>query len=233
MAAPFAAIAQTATAPAPPQPTGVQSANPTAQPPGADTGVPPPPPQMETTEIQTTITPEMAKALDRVQQQRSKSHGQTITLNPALAPPPEPGATVLTLQQALGRALQVNNTIERSQADVQVAEANKSYLFSQVMPRIVTSGSAIRNSTEVAFGSGTDSRTILPQNDWNYRVVLSQPVYAGNRERRAYEQARIGVANAQESARGTEDAVLLRVASNYLGILDADARIAVERQNIE
>jgi outer membrane protein len=32
---------------------------------------------------------------------------------------------------------------------------------------------------------------------------------------------------------GTEDAVLLRVASNYLGVVDADARIDIEKKNIE
>jgi outer membrane protein TolC len=146
---------------------------------------------------------------------------------------PENAGTPMTLQQALARALEVNNTIERSRAEIKAADANRGYLFSQVMPRIVASGSGIRNSTEVTFGSGNDSQTILPQNDWNYRVVLSQPIYAGNRERRAYEQAKIGVRNAEQSARGTEDLVLLRVASNYLAIIDSDARLAVERQNIE
>ena len=225
MTASLAAHAQT-TAPAPPQPTGVTSANPTAQPPAEAMRAP-------QTPSPAPATPPRIPAGHMPQPTHATVSSATPL--PENIPPvaPEPGATVLTLQQALGRALEVNNTIERSRADIKVADANRSYLFSQVMPRIVTSGSAIRNSTEVAFGGADDSRTILPQNDWNYRVVLSQPVFAGNRERRAYEQAKIGVANAQESARGTEDAVLLRVASNYLAILDADARIAVERQNIE
>ncbi len=140
--------------------------------------------------------------------------------------------THLTLQEALGRALKVNNTVERARAEVQVQNENRRFLLSQVLPRVTATGSAIRNSEEVSFGSGSDARTILPGNDWNYRVVLSQPVYAGNRERRAYEQAKIGVATAQESVFGTEDAVLLRVASNYLGVVNADALIDVENKNI-
>ncbi|HEY6140340.1 MAG TPA: TolC family protein [Thermoanaerobaculia bacterium] len=141
--------------------------------------------------------------------------------------------THLTLQEALGRALQVNNTIERSRAEVGVQEENRRYLLSQVLPHVSATGSAIRNSEEVSFGSGSDARIILPGNDWNYRVVLSQPVYAGNRERRAYEQAKLGIANAQQGVAGTEDAVLLRVASNYLNVVNADALIDVERRNIE
>jgi len=142
-------------------------------------------------------------------------------------------AETLTLQQALTRALQVNNTIERARAEITATDESRKQLLSAVMPRITLSGAGIRNSEEVAFGSGNDARTVLPRNDWNYRVVLSQPLYAGRREFRAYAQAQLGVANAREAERGTEDAVLLRVASSFQAIADADARITVEKKNME
>ncbi len=140
--------------------------------------------------------------------------------------------TRLTLQEALTRAVQVNNTVERSRAEVSVANENRKFLLSSILPQINATGSTIENSTQVSFGSGTDSRVILPARDWNYRIVLSQPVFAGLREKRAYDQAKLGVANAQQGVLGTEDAVLLRVASNYFGVVDADARINIENQNI-
>lgn len=141
-------------------------------------------------------------------------------------------AETLTFQQALERAMHVNNTVERSQAEIMVADANRRLLLSNVMPRITASGAGTRNSTEVSFGSNEDARTILARNDWNYRVVLSQPIYAGRRELRAYSQAKLGVESARDAARGTEDSVLLNVASSYLEIVDADARIDVEQRNI-
>ena len=140
--------------------------------------------------------------------------------------------TALTFRQALQRAVQVNNTVERARADVTAAEANKELLLSNVMPRIVASGSAIRNGQAVTFGSGSDATTVLAQNDWNYRLVLSQPVFAGRRELRAYSQAKLGIASAEQAELGTEDAVLLRVASNYLALVNADARINIEKGNI-
>ena len=143
------------------------------------------------------------------------------------------GQTALTFRQALQRAVEVNNTVERARADVTVAEANKEQLLSNVLPRITASGSAIRNGQAVTFGSGSDQTTVLAQNDWNYRVVLSQPVYAGRRELRAYSQAKLGITSAQQAELGTEDAVLLRVASNYLDLVNADARINLEKRNIE
>lgn len=147
-----------------------------------------------------------------------------------VGPPPE--AVHLSFHDALQRALQVNNDVERSRAEVPFAEANRRYLLSQVLPRVAATGSTTRNSEEVKFGSGADARTILPANDWNYRIVLSQPVFAGLREKRAYEQAKIGILNAEQGVSGTEDAVLLRVAQSYLGVVDADARIDIEKQNI-
>jgi outer membrane protein len=141
--------------------------------------------------------------------------------------------TRLTLQEALVRALQVNNSIERSRSEVVVAQAQKRQLLSAIMPQVQATGSTIKNSTNVTFGNGADARTILPGTDWNYRVVLSQPVYAGLREKRAYDQAKLNIANMREGVAGTEDAVLLRVASNYMAAVNADARMDVERKNIE
>jgi outer membrane protein TolC len=141
--------------------------------------------------------------------------------------------TRLTLHEALQRALQVNNSVERARADVDVAEANRQLLVSNVLPRVNLTGNLIRNSEEVSFGTGDDARTLLARNDWSYRVIMSQPLYAGRREFRAYAQAKIGITNAEEATHQTEDAVLLRVASNYLAIANADARLALENRNIE
>src|SRR5213594_3151677 len=142
-------------------------------------------------------------------------------------------ATQLTFRQALQRAVEVNNSVERARADVTAAEANKQLLLSNVLPRIAATGSATRNSEEISFGSGSDKSTVLPRNDWSYRVVLSQPIFAGRRELRAYSQAKLGITSAQQAELGTEDAVLLRVASNYLALVNAEARIEIEKRNID
>jgi outer membrane protein len=141
--------------------------------------------------------------------------------------------TTLTFDAALQRALEVNNTIERSQQDIAFAQSNKDYLLSAVMPKITLTGDLTRNSIEQSFGGdGEDSVTILPRNDWAYRVTLSQPIYAGRRELRAYSQAKIGIENAREGVRATEDNILLRVASSYLAVVNAERRVELEQRNI-
>jgi outer membrane protein len=142
--------------------------------------------------------------------------------------------TRLTLDEALRRALEVNNTIGRARQEIDVADAQRSYLLSAVMPRISLTGDLTRNSIEQRFGGeGEDAVTILPRNDWAYRLTLSQPIYAGRREFRAYSQAKIEIENARENTRATEDGTLLRVASNFLAVVNADRRVGVERLNIE
>ena len=140
--------------------------------------------------------------------------------------------TKLTFDGALTRALQVNNMVETARKDVDVAESQRSQILSAVMPRITLTGDLTRNSMEQSFGEGDDSIAILPRNDWAYRVTLSQPVFAGRRELRAYSQAKLNIENAREATLGSEDAVLLRVASSYLAVVNADRRVDIEKRNI-
>ena len=158
---------------------------------------------------------------------------KTFVFTLALVATTASAQTTLTLRDALARAIEVNNTVESARADIGIANATKQQLLSNVLPRINATGNTTRNSTQVSFGSGSDERTILAQNDWSYRIVLSQPLYAGRRELRAYEQSKINVQNSIESALGTEDAVLVRVAANYLGLVNAEQRMAIEQRNID
>ena len=142
--------------------------------------------------------------------------------------------TTLTFDGAMKRALEVNNAIEQSREGIGLAEAQKSQLFSAVMPRISLTGDLTRNSIQQTFGGdGSDSVTILPRNNWGYRLILQQPVFAGRRELRAYSQAKLNVENARQNSRLAEDATLLRVASSYLAVVNADRRIEIEKRNVE
>ncbi|HVR40323.1 MAG TPA: TolC family protein [Thermoanaerobaculia bacterium] len=150
-----------------------------------------------------------------------------------LAPAITSAQTKLTFDGALQRALEVNNSVERSRHEVGIAKANKELLLSAVMPRITATGNLQRNSISESFGGGDDEVTILPRNNWDYRITISQPVFAGRRELRAYSQSKLNISNAQEGLRQTEDAALLRVASSYLAIVNADRRMEIENRNIE
>ena len=140
--------------------------------------------------------------------------------------------TPLTFEEALRRALDANTSVSRARAEVNAADAQRRTFLSYVLPRLGATGGLIRNSEEVAFGGADFQRIILPLNDWSLRLTLQQPVFAGLREQRAYQQAKEGVRAAEQGVRGTEDRILLRTASDYIQVVGGDALVNVERQTL-
>ena len=142
------------------------------------------------------------------------------------------GRIPLSLEIALRRALAANLGLERARAEVGVANAQKKGALSLVLPRIGAAGGYVRNDQEVAFGGADFSRVILPRNDWNTRLTVNQPVFAGLREKRAYDQAKEGVRSAEHGVRITEDRILLRTAEDYLTVVEGDALAKVAEQTL-
>jgi outer membrane protein len=115
---------------------------------------------------------------------------------------------------------------------VGAADAQRRTYLSYVLPRIGATGGLIRNSEEVSFGGSDFQRVILPLNDWNLRLTVQQPVFAGLREQRAYQQAKEGVRAAEQGVRATEDRILLRTAADYIQVVGGDALVKVEEQTL-
>lgn len=152
---------------------------------------------------------------------------------PAISPISDAAPVSLTLRDALQRALAANPALGRSRADVAAAQAQEDVTFSAILPRVAIQSSYTRNDQEVAFGSGEDARTILPADDYSYRLTFSQPIYAGNRERKAIQQSRLAVESARQGLLGAEDQIVVNVVSNYLGVVEAEELLAVEQRNLE
>jgi outer membrane protein len=144
----------------------------------------------------------------------------------------KPERVVLTFEEALRRALQANLGLGRARAEVSVADAQRRGALSAVLPRLNASGGYTRNDREVAFGNEEFSRTILPRNDWSLRFTLSQSVFTGLREQRAYQQAKESVRSAEQGVRITEDRILLRTAADYLGVVGGEALVKVAEQTL-
>ena len=139
----------------------------------------------------------------------------------------------LSLQAAAARALAANPELASAQAGVAVAEAEKRAAFAAVLPRLGITGGLTHNSKEVGFGSGKDRRTVLPLNDWNARLTLTQPLYAGFRDIYGFKQARQEVSRAGESVRAAEESLLFDVATQYLAAVEASELFSVETKNRE
>ena len=155
---------------------------------------------------------------------------------PPASPPPAPETSApraITLPEALAQALAANPSLGSAEIEATAVRGQVRALLATVLPKIGLSGNYTVNSEEASFGTGSDKRVILPGEDWSYRLTLSQPIFAGNRERRALEQARLGVNTALANAGTVRDRLLLAVAADYLAVVRADELISVERQSVE
>jgi outer membrane protein len=153
-----------------------------------------------------------------------------------LAPPQEPSpasARRLTLREALALAYDRNLALARARLEVPAAQANRRLYRSFILPRLSVDGNVVRNSAEVSFGPPDDVRTILPLLSWDIRVNVSQPLFAGLRDLKAYRQAGIDIDFAREGVRFVSDQVLLDTSRQFLLALQAEALIDVERRNLE
>lgn len=142
-------------------------------------------------------------------------------------------APSLTLRDAIARALVANPAAVRSRTDIDIARSQTRQLRSSVLPQVDFYGSSTINDRQVQFGGETDGTVILPRNDWNMRLVVSQPIYAGGRELKTIRQSRLQTQGAEESLRGREEGLILQTATDYLGVIQGDALLAVERRNLE
>lgn len=145
----------------------------------------------------------------------------------------QPAPQVLSLQEAVRRALESNLTLLRSRAEVTAADLQRRTLLASVLPKVNVLGTTTQNSEEVSFGSGSDQRTILPGTDWSYRLAFTQPIYAGSRERRALQQARLNTDIARQGVTSTEDQVITGVIADYLSVLEGESLLAVEEKNLD
>ncbi|MBK9375046.1 MAG: TolC family protein [Holophagales bacterium] len=145
--------------------------------------------------------------------------------------PPAP-AEGLTLADAFERALSSNLSLERARRELPAADAERKAIFAALLPKVAAAGNLGLNSTEVSFGEPPDDRTVLPKQDWDYRVVAVQPLFAGLREKRAYDQSKLAVEGARETGRGAEEDVLLRVATAFAAAAGSEALVDVETRNV-
>src|SRR3954471_24977444 len=156
-----------------------------------------------------------------------------LTLIPSVARAAGPAPQPLTLQQALRRALEANASTATVRSQIAVSEAQVRQLRSSVLPHVDLDTAATRNSNEGVLDVNGFRATSLPRNDWSARLNFSQPIYAGGRELMALRQGRLAVSSGEADLRSTEDRVLLDTASNFLGILQGEALVDVERKNLE
>lgn len=143
-------------------------------------------------------------------------------------------AEVITLREAIDRALAKNLGIERRRADVAVADATVRLALAERLPRLQVGGQGTYNHPEVLFPFGEDVVvSLLPEFDWDTQASVRQPLYTGGQLEKAHQQAKVGAERSRENLRSAEEELLLRLVTSYLTVARGDALMDVEKQSVE
>ena len=131
------------------------------------------------------------------------------------------------------RSLEANPQVRGARAEVEVAQAQRKFYRSAVLPQVSFSGSQTTNAEEVTLDFEGQNVTILPQNDYSYSVTLAQPIFAGGRELKTIRQAGLAVDSARAGVRSSENTLLFQTAAAYLAAVGGAALVDVENSNLQ
>jgi outer membrane protein len=136
-----------------------------------------------------------------------------------------------TLEEALRQAYENNPTLNAQRAALRAIDENVPRALSGYRPTITASGDYgwLRTRTVGAGGVVTRNET----NPAGGSLNLSQNLFAGFRTMNEVRSAQSEVAQARETLRDTEQAVLLAVVTVFMDVLRDEALVELQRQNLE
>jgi outer membrane protein len=139
----------------------------------------------------------------------------------------------LTLQEAYRMSIANYQLIGASLEQVEQARQTRREAKSYLLPLISTQVVLTRNlvSAELEF-EGVKLK-LLPANDYNLALVVSQPIFSGQRILTAKKQAEIGVDVASKSYETTAQDSLLDVTQTYYLVLAIQENIDITRRSVE
>ena len=126
-----------------------------------------------------------------------------------------------------------NLSLERARRELPAADAQRKAMFAALLPNVAALGNLGLNSTEVSFGEPPNESLVLPKHDWDFRVVATQPFFAGLARSARTTSRSWRSRSARETGRGAEEDVLLAVASAFAAAAGSEALVEVETRNVE
>lgn len=124
----------------------------------------------------------------------------------------------------------VNPTLQAAQASLRAERERLNQARAAFLPQInLTADSTLQN----VENSGTGFSITTDDNVQNASLILTQPIYAGGRDRAAFVQIEADILAAEATYHNTIQAEKLTTISAYLGLLTAQTRKQQTRQFVE
>ncbi len=139
-------------------------------------------------------------------------------------------AHALTLDDAIGLALQHDPGLKRAQAERDAAGARLQQARSGGLPSVVVSGSVAAASTDFGPFFGFGQHSLTPS---SAQVVLTQPIFTGGAVSAAVSQAKAGESQAGSGYVSVRLALIADVAQAYITVRTAEQAVGLEQAQLE
>ena len=142
-----------------------------------------------------------------------------------------------TLYQTIEAALKANLEFQRSQADVEAAEAIKKGRRTEFFPTLNAKYRYIHRDDEttqaLGTGAGPVDVVINPDEEYNFVTSFSQPLFTGFALLNQYKIASLGLDVAEFSEKLTRQNVILDAKNAYYSILKAQKLVNVAEDTVK
>jgi len=153
----------------------------------------------------------------------------------------------VTLEEAVGRAMEKNALLQAARAEVQAVDGMLGEARSYFIPDVTLSESFSRTNSPVYvfMGKLNQNRFSLmdfdirrlndpdPLSNFNTRVEMSVPLFTGGKLKAAYEAAKLGVEAARERSGFAENSVVKAVTEAFYGSLLAGRSVLVTEEALK
>jgi TolC family type I secretion outer membrane protein len=139
-------------------------------------------------------------------------------------------ALALTLDDAIGLALQHDPGLRRAQAERAAADARLQEARAGGLPSLVISGSVGAASTGYGNFFGFGQRSLTPS---TAQITLTQPIWTGGAVGAGVSQAKAGQAAAGSGYAGVRLALIADVAQAYVQVRTAEQAVALQQAQLD
>ena len=143
----------------------------------------------------------------------------------------------LTLKQTIEAAIKANLRLQRSQDEVEAAQANKKARTTEFFPTLNARYSYLKrdNPTTTVFGTpqtGLVDVLVNPEDEYNFVTSFNQPIFTGFALFNQYKIASLGLDVAEFLEKITRQNVILDAKNAYYSILKTQKLVDVARDTV-
>jgi outer membrane protein len=153
-----------------------------------------------------------------------------LTETAALSAQPPP---TITLEETFNMCMRNYQLIGAERERVEQARQANRAATSLLLPTVFNQTDYTRNLVSAELDFDGQTIRVLPANDYNIAFLVSQPIFSGQRNRKAKQQATIGVDVAGKAFETVSQDSLLDVTNAYYIVLAIQENIDITRRSVE